>query len=112
MYKENITDLNQVKIINQEKDIKNLADDLEEENKTYAILKDKLEQKSTITGELSIERNDIFNKLEKEKYDINNKIINIQEQYTEVENKADMKINEWVSNYNNKEAELENNKIE
>lgn len=109
--KEKDNELKESKILNQEKDIEILARNLDEKNKTYAIIKDKLENKAEITNKLANERNSLFNELEREKYETNNKIIAMQDQFNQIENDADKKISEWIRKHNSKDEELENNKI-
>jgi len=111
MNREKDNDLKEAKILNQEKDINILSKNLDDKNKTYAIIKEKLMQKSEITTKLANERNALFNNLEKEKFETNTKIIQIQDEFNQIENVTDTKISEWVNKHNIKEAELENNKI-
>jgi hypothetical protein len=73
--KEKDNDLKESKILNQEKDIEILSKNLDDRNKTYAIIKNKLEQKSAITNQLADERNKLFNELESEKFETNKKIM-------------------------------------
>jgi len=52
------------KILTQEKDIIALSKNLDDETKTYSILKDKLDQRTADAYQLSADRNTIYNNLE------------------------------------------------
>jgi hypothetical protein len=49
------------KILSQEKDIIYLTKNFDDKNKTYSILKDKLDQKSADAYQLAADRNSLFN---------------------------------------------------
>jgi hypothetical protein len=109
--KEKDNDLKESKILNQEKDIDMLSRNLDDKNKEYAIIKDKLEQKAILANKLSNERNSLFNELEGEKFETNKKIMGYQREFNKCESEADRKIADWQTKHNSKEQELENVKI-
>jgi hypothetical protein len=47
----------------------------------------------------------LFNDLEVLKFDTNNKIIALQDEFNQIENEADKKISEWICKYNVKEED-------
>lgn len=57
------------------------------------------------------ERNELFKKLENEKYKTNTEIIEMENRFNIIENEADNKVSQWMSKHNAKEQELENVKI-
>jgi hypothetical protein len=75
------------------------------------MIRDKLDKKSNITTDLAKERNDLFKKLENEKFKTNNEIIDMENHFNMIENEADNKVSQWMSKHNAKEQELENAKI-
>jgi len=75
------------------------------------MIRDKLDKKSNITTDLAKERNDLFKKLENEKFKTNNEIIDMENHFNMIENEADNKVAQWMSKHNAKEQELENAKI-
>jgi len=101
------SDIQTSKILSQESDIVSLSKNLDDKSKTYSILKDKLDQKTSDAYQLASDKNTLYNNLEQFKYDSHNNIVEMQSKFNIIMIEKNQNIDNWMNKYNRLEEEIE-----
>jgi hypothetical protein len=91
------SDLQTSKILSQEKDIISKSKNLDDKEKSYIILKEKLEQKTSDAYQLSTEGNILFNNREQLKYDSHVTIVDMQSKFNDILVEKNKKMANWMA---------------
>jgi hypothetical protein len=91
------SDIQNSKILGQEKDLISMSKNLDDRIKTQSILKEKLDQKTSDAYQLAEEKNTLFNNIEQIKFDSHNTIVEMQSKFNDILNNKNEKMANWMS---------------